>query len=310
MMTAQITSMTKGKERHRGYGLWLMLTLMVLLWGLSWPAMKIALHDIPPLWLGTLRFLTAGVCLFILVGYKKQLALPSRKDLPIVLSVGGLQMLAFTALGLVAMQYTDVSRAALLAYTTPLWGVLFAGIINKSLPQKKQLLALCIGIAGIAIICSPLEIDWSRQGMVKGNLFLLLAALCWSVVIFHVKQHQWYLSPLALAPWQMLFATLPMMLLAVKFEGWPHGIRWSPLLCALIFFIGPIATSVCFVISTSYGRKVSGFTLSNFTLGVPVIGVISSVIFLGSQLTPVFLSGLTLVFAGAVMAIAFSFRDA
>ncbi|VAS33155.1 drug/metabolite transporter permease [Klebsiella variicola] len=310
IMNKDIPPIATRKKRYRGYGLWLMLTLMVVLWGLSWPAMKIALHDIPPLWLGTLRFFTAGLCLFIVVGCKKQLAIPSRKDLPIVISVGGLQMLAFTALGLVAMQYTDVSRAALLAYTTPLWGVLFAWLINKSLPQKKQLVALCIGIVGIAIICSPLEIDWSQQGMVKGNLFLLLAALCWSVVIFHVKKHQWHLSPLALAPWQMLFATIPMLLLAVKYEGWPREIHWSPLLCALIFFIGPIATSVCFVISTACGRKVSSFTMSNFTLGVPVIGVISSVFFLGSHLTFVFLSGLILVFSGAVMAIAFSFRDA
>ncbi|MBT1582189.1 hypothetical protein KK473_26645, partial [Klebsiella pneumoniae] len=77
-----------------------------------------------------------------------------------------------------------------------------------------------------------------------------------------------------------------------------------------IVFIGPIATSVCFVISTECGRKVSSFTMSNFTLGVPVIGVISSVVFLGSHLTFVFLSGLILVFTGAMMAVAFSFRDA
>ncbi|WP_171888006.1 DMT family transporter [Klebsiella variicola] len=120
-MNTPITPLAKRKDRYRGYSLWLMLTLMVLLWGLSWPAMKTALHDIPPLWLGTLRFLTAGICLFIIVGCKKQLTVPSKKDLPIVFSVGGLQMLAFTALGLIAMQYTDVSRAALLAYTTPLW---------------------------------------------------------------------------------------------------------------------------------------------------------------------------------------------
>lgn len=288
---------------------WSLLTLMVILWGLSWPAMKVALHFIPPLWLGTLRFLSAGVCLFILVSIKGQLTFPKRRDLPIILSVGGLQMLAFTALGLIAMQYTDVSRAALLAYTTPLWGIFCSWVISREFPRKIQLLALFTGLVGIAIICSPYEMDWHKPGVVAGCVLLLIAALCWSIVIIHVKNHQWNLTPLAVAPWQMLFATIPMFFLAMKFEGLPHLIHWSPSLLALVFFIGPIATSVCFVISTSCGRKVSGFVMSNFTLGVPVIGVLASVALLGTHISYVFIFGLIMIIIGALMAIIFSLKE-
>jgi drug/metabolite transporter (DMT)-like permease len=282
---------------------WLLLALMVLLWGVSWPAMKIALNVIPPLWLGVIRFLSGSLCLFLFLACRKGLTLPARQDLPILLSVGCLQMLAFTALGLVAMQYTDVSRAALLAYTTPLWGVIISGIFFRQIPSWVQLCALLTGLLGIALVCSPYELNWHTPGVLKGCLLLLLAAGCWSVVIFHVRHHRWVQSPLALAPWQMLFATVPMFILALIFEGEPKGITFTPFLFSLLVFIGPVATSICFVISTACGRKVSSFVMSNFTLGVPVVGNIASLFILGTTMSLSFKAGLLLVVLGSLLAI-------
>ncbi len=41
------------------------LAAMVVLWGTSWPVTRQALDSVPPLWLATLRFATAGVCLLL-----------------------------------------------------------------------------------------------------------------------------------------------------------------------------------------------------------------------------------------------------
>ncbi|OUI80086.1 hypothetical protein HC62_18065 [Acetobacter tropicalis] len=49
---------------------------------------------------------------------------------------------------------------------------------------------------------------------------------------------------------------------------------------------------------------ISVFAMSNFTLGVPLIGIVTSFLFLGNHLTGLFLTGLTLVFFGAVLAAA------
>lgn len=43
------------------------LAAMVLFWGLSWPAMKLAVGEVPPLWLATFRFASGAACLFALV---------------------------------------------------------------------------------------------------------------------------------------------------------------------------------------------------------------------------------------------------
>lgn len=278
------------------------LAAMVLFWGLSWPAMKLAVGEVPPLWLATFRFASGAACLFALVAARGGIRLPPRADWPILASIGGLQMMAFTALGLTAMQYTDAGRAAILGYTTPLWGVLAAWALVGQRPTAWQGLALCVGMSGMALICSPLEMDWDNPLVVKGNLFLLLAAICWSLVILHVRRHRFAARPLELAPWQMAFAAVPLGLAAWGIEGSPGRVAWTPDLLALLLYIGPVATSACFVISTEYGRRISTFAMTNVTMGVPIVGMLSSSVLLGERITLPLAAGLALIVGGTALA--------
>lgn len=287
-----------------GVATFVWLGVMVLLWGASWPVTKLALATVPPLWLAAIRFGSAAICLFGFVWWKGLLSRPPVGDWPIVASMSMLQMMAFTGLGMIAMTRTDTSHAVLLAYTTPLWGVLVSWLALRQAPTRMQLLALLVGLSGTALICSPLEMDWHAPGTLMGSIFLLIGAIAWAVTIFHIRHHHWHTSPLALAPWQMLLATIFLTVLAWVVEGAP---RWGATdwhLLGMLFFIGPVATSVCFVISAEYGRRISVFAMSNFTLGVPLIGIVTSFLFLGNHLTGLFLIGLTLVFFGAVLAAA------
>ncbi len=278
------------------------LAVMVMFWGLSWPAMKLAVGEISPLWLATFRFASGAACLFALLAARGAIRLPPRQDWPIVASIGGLQMMAFTALGLTAMQYTDAGRAAVLGYTTPLWGVLAAWALVRQRPTLWQGLALGVGMSGVALICSPLEMDWGNPDVVRGNVFLLLAAICWSLVILHVRRHKFAAKPLELAPWQMLFATVPLGLAALVFEGLPTGIAWTPNLLTLMLYIGPVATSACFVISTEHGRRISTFAMTNITMGVPIVGMLSSAALLHERITLPLAGGLALIVAGTALA--------
>lgn len=279
------------------------LVVMVVLWGLSWPATQMALTYVSPLWLAAFRFGSAAICLTAFLALRGDLKLPKRADMPIVLSVGLLQMMTFTGLGMIAMTKTDTSHSVLLAYTTPLWSMLLAWGALREVPRRAQLVALAVGLAGVALICSPLETDWSKPGAFMGAGFLLIGAISWSAVILHVRRHRWTSSPLMLAPWQMMLAAVPLAVIAFAVEGEPTGIRWNLHLIELLVFIGPIATSACFVIATEHGRRISAFSMANYTLGVPLIGVVSSVLLLGNRLSPVFLIGLGLVMAGMVFAV-------
>lgn len=289
-------------ESRRPANSWMWLSVMVVLWGLSWPVTQMALIEVSPLWLATFRFGSAALCLFAFLALRGELAWPGRSDMPIVFSIGLLQMMTFTGLGMIAMTRTDTSHSVLIAYTTPLWTVALSWLAFRERPGRAQAFALIMGLAGVALICSPLETDWSAPGAFMGAGFLVAAAIAWSVVILHVRRHRWISTPLSLAPWQMLLATVPLAILAAMFEGLPRDVACNLRLIELMIFIGPVATSACFVISAEHGRRISTFVMSNVTLGVPLIGIAGSVLLLSNRLSAIFLIGLTLVFAGMVLA--------
>ena len=276
----------------------LKLGVMVLLWGFSWPAMKLCLHSISPLWMAAIRFGSAAVCLFIFTGIRGELKLPVKQDIPIIASVSIFQMIAFTLLSLVAMSKIDAGQAALLAYTTPLWVSLITVVVLRRSLGKSQLYSVIAGLLGIVVVCSPSLVN-GQLTVITGDIMLLGAALCWSIVIVHVRQHQWHSNPLMLAPWQMLLSALPLTVLALMTEGVPQ-IIWNAQLIGLLTFIGPVATCFCFVISLAVGRRISSVSMSIATLGVPVIGLFSSMLFLGERITLAIAVGVVLILCSLV----------
>lgn len=276
----------------------LKLGVMVLLWGFSWPAMKLCLHSVGPLWMAAIRFGSAAVCLFIFTGIRRELKLPVKQDMPIIASVSIFQMMAFTLLSLVAMSKIGAGQAALLAYTTPLWVSLITVVVLRQSLLKSQLYSVLAGLLGIVVVCAPSLLQ-GQASVMLGDLMLLGAAMCWSIVIVHVKQHRWHSSPLMLAPWQMLVSALPLTVLALMTEGVPQ-IIWNAQLIGLLTFIGPIATCFCFVISLAVGRRISSVSMSIATLGVPVIGLFSSMLFLGERITLAIAVGVVLILCSLV----------
>ena len=59
-------------SHSRAYAL---LPLVVLLWGVNWPAMKVALEYVTPLWFATLRTALGAACLFAFLGERPDGAL-------------------------------------------------------------------------------------------------------------------------------------------------------------------------------------------------------------------------------------------
>jgi len=297
-MTASNSISISYSDNKTSSGDLLKLGVMILLWGFSWPAMKLCLHSISPLWMAAIRFGSAAVCLFIFTGIRGELRLPVKQDLPIIASVSIFQMMAFTLLSLVAMSKIGAGQAALLAYTTPLWVSLITVVVLRQSLLKSQFYSVIAGLLGIIVVCSPSLLQ-GQSSVMLGDLMLLGAAVCWSIVIVHVKQHRWHSSPLMLAPWQMLVSALPLTLLALMTEGIPQ-ITWNAQLVGLLTFIGPVATCFCFVISLAVGRRISSVSMSIATLGVPVIGMFSSILFLSEQVTVTIAVGVVLIIGSLI----------
>jgi drug/metabolite transporter (DMT)-like permease len=69
-----------------------LLILLVLVWAASWPAIKVGVSAMPPVWFACLRYVVATVCGFGFVAVCGELRRPSPSDWRLVAVSGVLQM--------------------------------------------------------------------------------------------------------------------------------------------------------------------------------------------------------------------------
>ena len=68
-----MTGTSQAERRSR----WL-LVLVVVIWGASWPIIKIGVTTVPPIWFACLRYVTGTVCLIAVVALRGELGVRRR----------------------------------------------------------------------------------------------------------------------------------------------------------------------------------------------------------------------------------------
>src|SRR5262245_6502264 len=138
----------------------LLFAVVVLSWGITWPVMKAIVAEVPPLWASTIRSGLAGGGLWVMLRASNNLVRPPRGDLPVVLNIALLHMVAFAALLAVGIQYVPAGRSVVLGYTAPLWVVPGARLFLGERITPRRALGVGVGMAGLALMFSPLALDW------------------------------------------------------------------------------------------------------------------------------------------------------
>jgi drug/metabolite transporter (DMT)-like permease len=273
------------------------LLAIILLWGVNWPVMKVGLESITPFWFAVARLGLGAATLFAVLAWRGQLSLPTRRDLPVVASVGLLQMALLLALINTGLQTVGAGRSALLAYTTPLWVTPAAILLLGERMGRLKAIGWLLGMGGLAVLFNPFGFDWGDPDVVLGNGLLLGAGMAGAAAIVHVRGHDWDSAPLQLAPWQMLLA-LPLLLVPALATEPLSEIRPSWELAAILVYNGPVASAFCFWAVITVARSLPAITSSLGFLGVPMAGIASAAVWLGEPVTPTLAGGLLLILAG------------
>lgn len=281
---------------------WLQLAATIVLFGLTWPAMKIGLEAGSPVWLAAGRATLSATAAFALMAALGRLSLPHRNDWPVILSVGGLQLTSFFALANLGVQSLPAGRSGVLAYTTMIWMVPLSALAGERVGRRAILGAL-VGVIGIVVLADPQRFDWHDHRIVLGHAYLLLAGFAWAIAMMHTRRHKWRGTPLDALPWQMSVATVLLWLLAFFLE--PDGHldfdKWQ--LWMALIYIGVLAGPTGTWAAVSVTRALPPITTSLGMLGVPLVGILSAVPLVHEPITWPLALGTALVLGGMAIVI-------
>ena len=281
--------------------------LLVLIWAISWPVIKVGVTTVPAIWFGCFRYAIAAIFLFALVALRRELALPSRSDWSLIAVSGALQMAAYSALTGLALTILPPGRASVLAFSTPIWVVPLASWWLREHISRFAMFGVAVGLSGVFVIAAPsLHLEGKDQIVAYG--MLMGAAAFWAISIVFVRSHRFASTALALAPWQMLVAAALLLPLALGVEGSPPPVGTSG--AVSLAYVGPIATAFAYWAVVETGRHFQARTISMALMATPSLGILISALTLGEAVGTSLVSGVVLIGSGIWLTTNASEREA
>src|SRR5579862_1159229 len=174
------TDMEKGTN-HQPWKTWLAFAIIYVVWGSTFLAIRIGVHEVPPLVLAAMRFSAAGLALYIWMIARGE---PS----PTTRQWGAASLIAIPYFvmdyGLVfwAERRVPSGITAVMLATIPVFIALTEIVVLKTQKLTARLaLALLIGCGGVAVLMSrSLSLGGAPIDRL-GALGLIVASLSWSV---------------------------------------------------------------------------------------------------------------------------------
>jgi drug/metabolite transporter (DMT)-like permease len=260
--------------------LWVLVGL-TFAWGFNWSAMKVALHDITPWVFRALCLGLGSSVLFLVLRASGQKVTVPQGQWPRLALLAFFNITCWNLMVAYGLTMIASGRAAILAYTMPVLAVpLSVWLLGERMTSRK-IAGLVLGLGGLALLLGEAVAGLGASPL--GSLLALGAAFTWALGVVLQKRYPVAMPTLPYTAWIMLLGGVPVILGSLVFEDWRvlgDAGKWAWLGVAYNVFIAfawahwawiKIATSV----------SVTVFSLS--MLVIPVVGVLSGMLFLGER---------------------------
>jgi len=295
-----------GGAAGTGPARYLLLLLLTFGWGSNWPAIKIAVAEMP-VWQyrATTALISGAVLLAYAVARGHKLRVPRHQWLPLGF-VSFTNVTAWLILIAYGIQLMESGQASLVGFTAPLWVVLLARIVLGERLTPRRLGGLALGMGGILLLLWPSLGSFGDKP--AGILLVLAAAVLFGAGTIVTKRVDWALKPVGFAGSHLIIGGIPIAVIAVLSEPFTmhQASTTAWLAVAYTTIVGLILAYF------AWFRAVEVFdasVASISTLAVPAFGMLAGAVVLGEPLGWRELTALVLVLSAVGLVVSEPARE-
>jgi drug/metabolite transporter (DMT)-like permease len=201
------------------------------------------------------------------------------------------------------LEASSVVNGVLLGRLQPIFLFVSSTLIFKETITIKQIIGICIMLLGTVWI--------TTQGfsttliLAKGDMLIVLAALCYAGSINIYKLYLTTLSPEMAVFTRNFFGALVFLIIMPLFTGFQHDISPMTTPTVLAIFIGyaVFSRAVGQVLWYTAMQKISESSVAFLQLLAPIFGIIFAVIIVQEQINQYQIIGMILIIAGLLLSI-------
>jgi len=279
----------------------LLLLSLSLLWGGSFLFVELALRDLAPLTIVSLRVLIGALVLHLVLRIQKLEFPLDFKSLWQFSLMGLLNNAIPFSLIVWGQQSIDAGRASVLNATVPLFTVVLA---HKLLADEKltsaKIVGVLIGFLGVFLLAGQSVASEHAVNSVVGQLAVLGASLAYAFASIFGKQLSRF-DPQVSATGMLTASAVMMIPFTFLFES-PGMARPSVMAVASVVALGVACTAVAYLLYFNILNKAGSSNLSLVTFLIPPSAIFMGVVFLQEQFSMTDLIGVSLILIGMAIA--------
>jgi drug/metabolite transporter (DMT)-like permease len=272
---------------------------LCLIWGTTWMAIRVLVHDVPPVRAAGLRLLVGSVALIGLALIQRA-PWPKRGR-----EWGAVTILSFTMMGIPfglvfwAEQFVTSSMTAVFYATTPLFVALFTPLVLKKHVPRAAIFAMLCALGAIAYLFNfSLRTD-ARSTL--GGAMILLAVVSSGLSAVLAKRELKHVDPVVSTGMQLVIGGAGLYLISLLMEGGQPS-DWNPHSIAALLFLALIGSAVGFTTWYALVKHLPPYKLSTTNLVVPFIAIAEGALILHESITvQMFLTAVIVAAAVAVV---------
>lgn len=214
-----------------------------VLWGTSFPIIKIGLETIDPYTFVFWRFMVSALTLAGIMLVLGKLRLKGMPDKKLLLFCGAINAAGYL-LQYVGMPYTTSAKAALFINLSAMWVALMSPRLLGESFSNKKIIGVLFGFVGIIFVSTNLDISSLTHGQVAGDLLLIISGIAWAIFMVYNKKLMMHSTTetFQAMTWILIFTFLsiiPFTILAgpgfftISATAW-LGIIWTAIVCWVI----------------------------------------------------------------------------
>jgi drug/metabolite transporter (DMT)-like permease len=268
------------------------LLFATVMWGISFPIIKVALNEISPSLFISLRFILAALIVLVYL-------VLARKPVKKLLKDKILWILGITnAIGFVMEFYgltlTTASKASLLVNVNVVFMAIFSAIMLKEKITGKAKLGILVGLIGVFLTTTGGDLSSLAQGSVIGDLIIFIGGMVWAFSNIYNKRAA---TELGLSPMEVtesMSITTAITLVPLLFFT-PLAFTLTPFSVAAFIYVTVICTIFCFYLFYRALKTITVVNAGIVMLFEIIVAIAVSFVFLGETIAPIGIAGGVLI---------------
>jgi drug/metabolite transporter (DMT)-like permease len=201
-----------------------------------------------------------------------------------------------------ALQSASATNTMLVNAVTPVFIVLLAWLVFRDRLAPRQILGVCLSLAGLLFIITRGE--WavlSQLRYARGDLWTLGAALAWALYSVFLRQRPAEIDPLAFLSAIIALGVLILLPFYLAEAALKGGFAVDGASLASIAYVCVFPSLLAYLFWNRGVERVGPGRAGIFMHLMPVFGIVLAALFLGERLSAYHLGGMVLIFSGIAL---------